>query len=69
MVEEVSQGQFGPKKRFSKPQAIAIMVVGAALLVLPWFIPTEQGSTAQILKTLVGVVGFCALCAGAYFRP
>jgi hypothetical protein len=45
------------------------MVVGAALLVLPWFIPTEQGSTAQILKTLVGVVGFCALCAGAYFRP
>jgi hypothetical protein len=69
MVEEVNPGQFGPKKRFSKPQAIAIMVGGAGLLVLPWFIPAEQGSTAQVFKTLVGVLGFCVLCVGAYFRP
>ena len=69
MAEEVKQDQFGPKKRLSKQQAVAVMVVGAVLLVLPWFIPTEQGSTGQIIKTLVGVLGFCVLCAGAYFRP
>jgi len=69
MAEEIKQGQVGPKKRLSKQQAIAVMVGGAVLLVLPWFITTEQGSTAQIVKTLVGVIGFCVLCAGAYFRP
>jgi len=69
MAEEVKPGQFGPKKRLTKPQSIAVMVGGALLLVLPWFIATEQGSTAQIVKTLVGVVGFCVLCAGAYYRP
>ena len=69
MAEDVKPGQFGPKKRLSKQQAIALMVGGAVLLVLPWFIPAEQGSTAQIVKTLVGVIGFCVLCAGAYFRP
>jgi len=67
--EEVKQGQLGPKNRLSKQQAIMVMVVGAVLLVLPWFIPTEQGTTAQLVKTLVGVIGFCVLCAGAYFRP
>jgi hypothetical protein len=69
MAEEVKQGQLGPKKRLSKQQAIIVMVAGAVLLVLPWFIPTEQGTTAQLVKTLVGVIGFCVLCAGAYFRP
>jgi hypothetical protein len=69
MADEVTQGHFGPKKRLTKIQSIAVMVGGAVLLILPWFIPTEQGSTAQIVKTLVGVVGFCVLCAGAYHRP
>jgi hypothetical protein len=69
MAEEVKPGQLGPKKRFTKPQSIAVMVGGAVLLILPWFIPTEQGSTAQIVRTLVGAVGFCVLCAGAYYRP
>ena len=69
MADEVTPEQFGPKKRLSKQQAIMVMVGGAALLVLPWFIPAEQGTTAQLVKTLVGVVGFCVLCAGAYFRP
>jgi hypothetical protein len=69
MADEVKPGQLGPKKRLGKQQAIAVMVGGAVLLVLPWFIPAEQGSTAQIVKTLVGVVGFCVLCAGAYLRP
>jgi len=69
MAEEVKQGQFGPKKRLTKVQSIAVMVGGAVLLILPWFIQTEQGSTAQIIKTLVGVAGFCVLCAGAYYRP
>ncbi len=69
MADDVKPGQFGPKKRLSRPQAVTVIVGGAVLLVLPWFIPTEQGSTAQIFKTLVGVVGFCVLCAGAYFRP
>jgi hypothetical protein len=69
MAEEVKPGHVGPKKRLSKQQAIAVMVLGAVLLVLPWFIATEQGTTGQIVKTLVGVIGFCVLCAGAYFRP
>ncbi len=70
MSEETAQKELGPKKRLSKNAAIAVMVVGGLMILIPWFFfPAEQGSTLQILKTLVGVGGFVILCAGAYFRP
>ena len=70
MSEETDQKEQGPTKRLSKNGAVAIMVIGGLLIVIPWFFfPAEQGSTLQILKTLVGVGGFCILCAGAYYRP
>lgn len=70
MSEETTQAPVGPKKRLSKNAAIAVMVAGGLMIVIPWFFfPAEQGSTLQIGKTLVGVVGFCVLCAGAYYRP
>jgi len=70
MSDEAGQKEHGPKKRLSKNSAIAIMVVGGLLILIPWFFfPAEQGSTLQIGKTLVGVAGFCILCAGAYYRP
>ena len=69
MAEEAPARDLGPKKRLTKPQAVAVMVVGGILMVLPMFITTDQGSTAHMLKVGVGFVGFCVLCAGAYFRP
>jgi hypothetical protein len=60
----------GPKHHLSKQNAIAVMVAGGLLVLIPWFFfPVEQGSTGQILKTIVGVFGFCILCVGAYYRP
>jgi hypothetical protein len=70
MSEETVQKAFGPTKRLSKNTAVTIMVVGGLMILIPWFfLPAEQGSTLQIVKTLVGVSGFCVLCAGAYYRP
>ncbi len=70
MSEETTQKQMGPKKRFSKNAAVAVMVAGGLMILIPWFFfPAEQGSTLQIVKTLVGVTGFCVLCVGAYYRP
>ncbi|MFB3816038.1 MAG: hypothetical protein ACE147_00120 [Candidatus Methylomirabilales bacterium] len=71
MAEETMENKdLGPKKRLSKQVSIAVMVTGGLLILIPWFFfPVEQGSTAQIVKTVVGVSGFCILCAGAYFRP
>ena len=70
MSEETVQKEMGPKKRLSKNAAIATMVVGGLMIVIPWFFfAAEQGSSLQILKTLVGVAGFVVLCVGAYFRP
>ncbi len=69
MAEETPQ-RIGPKKRLSKPAAIAVMAIGALMILIPWvFIPAEQGSTLQIVKTVVGVAGFAVLCIGAYYRP
>jgi len=50
-------------------QAIVVMVVGGILLVLANVIHTEEGSSAQMWKVLMGVVGLCILAAGAYIRP
>jgi VIT1/CCC1 family predicted Fe2+/Mn2+ transporter len=70
MSEETVQKQIGPKKSLSKNTSIAVMIVGGLMIVIPWFFfPSEQGSSLQILKTLVGVTGFVVLCVGAYYRP
>lgn len=71
MAEETMENkELGPKKRFSKQASIGVMVAGALMILIPWFFfPVEQASTAQIVKTVVGVGGFCILCVGAYFRP
>jgi hypothetical protein len=70
MSEETTPKEIGPKKRLSKNVAIGVMVAGGLLILIPWFFfPAEQGSTLQIVKTIVGVAGFAILCAGAYYRP
>lgn len=70
MTEETTQNQVGPKRRLSKSTAIAVMVAGGLMIVIPWFfLPAEQGSALQIGKTIVGAAGFCILCVGAYYRP
>jgi hypothetical protein len=71
MAEETLENkELGPKKRLSKQTSIGVMVAGGLMILIPWFFfPVEQGSTAQIVKTIVGVGGFGILCAGAYFRP
>lgn len=70
MSEEMVQKETGPKKRLPKNTAIAVMVAGGLMILIPWFLfPAEQGSSLQIVKTLVGVTGFVVLCVGAYYRP
>jgi hypothetical protein len=70
MSEETVQKELGPKKHLSKSMSIGLMVAGGLLIVIPWFFfPAEQGSSLQIVKTIVGVAGFAILCAGAYYRP
>lgn len=70
MSEETTQAPVGPRKRISKSTAIGVMVVGGLMIVIPWFFfPAEQGSSVQIVKTVVGAAGFCILCVGAYYRP
>lgn len=70
MSEDITQAPVGPKKRLSKNTAIAVMVAGGAMIVIPWFFfAAEQGSALQIAKTIVGATGFCILCVGAYYRP
>ena len=68
-VKEEAKKDFGPKKRLTKVQAVGIMVVGGVLLILPWFIPSEQDSTLYMMKTVISVVGFVVLCLGSYYRP
>jgi hypothetical protein len=65
--EEPPPQTAGPKKRLTKSQAISVMVVGGVMLVAPWFIPSEQGSTLQLVKTGISLVGFIALCLGVVF--
>jgi hypothetical protein len=58
-----------PKKQLTMQQAIGLMVIGGALLLLAIFIPTEPGTSAQMWKVLMGFVGFCIIGVGAYLRP
>jgi len=69
MADETTQKDFGPKKRLTKGQAVGLMVAGGVLLVLPWLIPSEQGSALYMVKTVISVVGFVGLCLGSYYRP
>ena len=68
MATESKQG-LGPRKRLTREQAIGVMAAGGAMLVIPWFISAEQGTTLQVGKMFVGVAGFIVLCLGSYFRP
>jgi hypothetical protein len=69
MAEETVRKDHGPRKRFTKGQAVGVMVAGGLLLVVPWFIPSEQGSSLQLVKTVVSLAGFIGLCLGSYYRP
>jgi hypothetical protein len=70
MSEEMVQKEMGPRKRLSKSASVGIMVAGGLMILIPWFFfPAEQGTTLQVVKTLVGVTGFVVLCASAYYRP
>lgn len=69
MTEESAQKSLGPKKRLAKGQAIGVMATGGVLLIAPWFIPSEQGSTLYIMKMVISVAGFVVLCLGSYYRP
>lgn len=69
MAEESSQKDFGPKKRLTKTQAVAVMVIGIVILLLPMIIPSEQGSTLHVVKVVVGVAGLAILFVGLYLRP
>jgi hypothetical protein len=70
MAEEVeSKEKAGPKVRWSMQMAVAVMVAGGALILIPWFVTVEEGTVAHYAKVGVGVVGFVALCLGAYKRP
>jgi hypothetical protein len=59
----------GPKKQLTRQQAIVVMIIGGVMLVLAIFISAEQGTSAHTWKILMGFVGFCVLCVGAYLRP
>ena len=58
-----------PKMQLTKQQAVVVMVIGGVMLALAIFIPTEEGSSAQMWKLLMGLVGFFILGAGSYLRP
>jgi hypothetical protein len=59
----------GAKKTATKKQAVIIMITGGIIFALAIIIPTEQGSTAQHIKTAIGAAGLGILTLGAYLRP
>jgi hypothetical protein len=70
MTEDVvSPEKSGPKNPWSMQVAVTVMIVGGALILIPWFLTVEEGTTAYYLKVAVGMVGFVTLCLGAYKRP
>ncbi len=69
MADEGVEKKPGPKAHWSMQTAVAVMVAGGALILIPWLVTVEEGSVAHYAKVGVGVVGFVALCLGAYKRP
>ncbi len=59
----------GPKKTFTKQQAMIVMIIGGIMFLLAIAIPTEPGSSAQMWKLIMGFIGFCVVGVGSYFRP
>ena len=57
------------KKPGSMRKAAVVLIVGAILMGIAIFAPTEQGTTAHTLKIITGFIGFATLCFGAYLRP
>jgi hypothetical protein len=51
------------KRQLTMQQAIVVMVIGGLMLLLAIVIPTEEGSSAQMWKLIMGLVGFCILGA------
>jgi hypothetical protein len=69
MDEKKTSTEFAPKKQLTKGQMIAVMAVGGLMFLLSIVIPTGYESTGHTIKIIVGILGFCVLCAGGYFRP
>jgi uncharacterized membrane protein YccC len=68
-LDEKTSTEFAPKKHLTKGQAITVMAVGVLMLLLSMVIPTENPSTVHSIKVLVGILGCCVVCVGAYLRP
>jgi uncharacterized membrane protein YeaQ/YmgE (transglycosylase-associated protein family) len=60
-----------PSKRreLPKSQAIVLMVIGATLLAQLFFLQSEPGSSAQITRIIVAIIGLVVLFVGAMLRP
>jgi len=60
-----------PRKRRELPknQAIVVMVIGAILLAQVFLFPSEAGSSAQMTRIVVAIMGLVVLLVGAYLRP
>jgi cytochrome c oxidase assembly factor CtaG len=60
-----------PSKRRELPKslAIALMVIGAILLAQLFFLQSEPGSSAQITRIVVAIIGLVVLFVGAILRP
>jgi len=57
------------KKSISNEKAIAVLIAGGILMAAAILIPTEQGTTAHLVKVAVGIFGIIVLFVGAYLRP
>lgn len=68
-MSEATTVKSNQKKTVTKKQAIIIMAVGGIIFLLAIVIPTEQGTTAQHVKTAIGAGGLGILTLGAYLRP
>ncbi len=69
MNEKIVSKEHVPKKHLTKGQAVTVMIIGGLMLLLAIVIPTEIPSTAHTIKVIVGILGVCAVCAGAWLRP
>ena len=57
------------QRELPKSQAIAFMIIGAILLTQLAFKQSEPGSSAQIVRIVLAIIGFVVLMVGAILRP
>jgi hypothetical protein len=69
MATQIAQNEVESKKHLTRTQSIVLMVLGAAMILVPWLVKVEPGSPLYLAKVLVGLVGFVSLCVGSYYRP